>query len=79
MVPSSTLPEDVRRCVDNSNIVVEPDLVDLALGAVSRVREDSELKELWDESQYAEEMVCGGGRLRNPTQAIITKPSRQNA
>jgi Domain of unknown function (DUF4259) len=55
MVPGSTLLEDVSRCVENSNIVVDPDLVDLALGAVSRVREDSELKELWDESEYAEE------------------------
>jgi Domain of unknown function (DUF4259) len=55
MVPGSTLPEDVRRCVDNSDIVVDPDLVDLALEAVSRVREDSELKELWDESEYADE------------------------
>ena len=55
VAPGAALPEDVRRCADDATIVIDPDIVELALGAVSRIREDSELKVLWDESEYAAE------------------------
>ena len=55
MAPGATLPEDVKRCVADANIVIDPAIVELALGAVSRVREDSELEVLWDGSEFAAE------------------------
>ena len=44
------VPEDVKGCLDASHIKPDEHLVETALRALARVRSNSELKELWDES-----------------------------
>ncbi len=53
--PAADLPAEVRDWVmDNSPILVKPLYVQIALTAVARVRSQSELKELWAESEEFE-------------------------
>ena len=47
------VPEDVRGCLVGSNIRPDAELVETALRALARLRSDSELKELWEESDSA--------------------------
>ncbi len=49
------LPETVKAWVSLRQTGVEPNLTDLALKAVERIRTNSELKELWDESNSKQE------------------------
>ena len=49
------VPEDVKGCLAASHIKPDEHLVETALRALARVRSNSELKELWDESGDAAE------------------------
>lgn len=50
---SPALPDEVRLWVDEHALEVDHNLLGLARAAVIRIRQDSELKELWEESgQY---------------------------
>ena len=45
------LPDDVKECVAKLEMKADPRMASLALKAVGRIRTNSELKELWDESE----------------------------
>ena len=49
--PSSDLPEDVKECVVNLSFKPSGEIVSNASKAVERVKADSELKELWEETE----------------------------
>jgi hypothetical protein len=51
--PHPQLPEEVGEYVPNLRTKAGPELTSLALRAVGRVKADSELKDLWDESGEA--------------------------
>lgn len=53
--PSSNLPEHSRECLENLQIKPSDDLVSSAVKAVERVKSDSELKELWEETDNFQE------------------------
>jgi len=53
--PSPDFPEGSKECLSGSGIRPDASLVALAMKAVERVKADSELKELWDESANPEE------------------------
>jgi hypothetical protein len=52
---SPDLPEGVKECVSKLKMKADPAMISLALKAMERIRTDSELKELWDESENPEE------------------------
>ncbi|MBC7880677.1 MAG: DUF4259 domain-containing protein [Anaerolineae bacterium] len=54
--PAEDLPEEITDWVKKHDIPksIQTELVQLALKALGRIRIDSELKELWEETQYAE-------------------------
>ena len=45
------LPDDAKECVAKLKMKADPRMTSLALKAVGRIRTNSELKELWDESE----------------------------
>lgn len=49
--PDPQLPGEAGECVARLKSKAEPEMISLALRAVGRVKADSELKELWDESE----------------------------
>jgi hypothetical protein len=49
------LSEDTKKCLSSLGIKADPSLVALALKAMERIRTNSELKELWDESETPED------------------------
>lgn len=49
--PGPDMPDDAKECVTKLKIKAGPGMVSLALRAVERIKTDSELKELWDESE----------------------------
>jgi hypothetical protein len=51
--PLADLPENASAWVDEHEEIVSADLIPPALAAIERVRKQSELKELWDESKDA--------------------------
>ena len=51
--PSAALPDDTKECVGKLNFKPDEELLAAAQKAVERVKTDSELKELWDESDDA--------------------------
>jgi len=53
--PNPSLPENAKSCLSNLNIKADPSLVVMALKAIERIKTNSELKELWDESQTPNE------------------------
>lgn len=53
--PSSSLPEHSKECLENLQIKPGDDLVSSAVKAVERVKSDSELKELWEETDNFQE------------------------
>ena len=68
-LPSSNLPEHSKECLENLQIKPNDDLVSSAVKAVERVKTDSELKELWEETdnfqewnKIVDELI---GRLKN--------------
>src|SRR3954462_8305966 len=48
--PNPDLPDETKECVSRLNMSADPTMIALALRAIARVKSDSELKELWDES-----------------------------
>lgn len=59
------VPEDVKGCLVGSNIKPSGDLVETALKALARLRSNSELKELWDESEGAADWQEAVGDLES--------------
>ena len=53
--PNPNLSDDTKNCLSNLRIKADPSLVALALKAMERIRTNSELKELWDESETPDE------------------------
>jgi hypothetical protein len=53
--PNPNLPALATECVSRLTIKADSSLVHLALKAVERIKTDSELKELWDESENQDE------------------------
>jgi|SRR5215204_1182356 len=53
--PNPEMPDDAKECVSRLEIKADPGMVALALKAVERIKTDSELKELWDESENQSE------------------------
>jgi len=51
--PSATLPKDVLEWLEGKELHLGSELVDLALRVVERVAKNSELKELWDDTDSA--------------------------
>ena len=51
--PSASLPDDAKECVGRLSFKPDEELLSAARKAVERVKTDSELKELWDESDDA--------------------------
>jgi hypothetical protein len=49
------MPDDAKECVEKLKIKADPSMVSLALKAVERIKTNSELKELWDESESRNE------------------------
>jgi hypothetical protein len=49
--PSPSLPDEVREWIKHNRIEVDHDLLSLARAAVIRVKEKSELHELWQDSK----------------------------
>jgi len=63
--PSPNLPGDSKSCLSNLNITADPSLVALALKAIERIKTNSELKELWDESETPDEWYQAVSSLEN--------------
>ena len=53
--PSASLPDDTKECIGKLSFKPDEELLSAARKAVERVKTDSELKELWDESDDAEQ------------------------
>lgn len=52
--PHPALPDEIQEVLSSGEITVDQNLVDLALKAVERIKTNSELKELWEESDASE-------------------------
>ena len=61
--PNPNVNEDAKRCLANLEIKADPDLISLALKALERIKTNSELKELWDESENPAEWYQAVGNL----------------
>lgn len=55
--PAGTLPENAREWIKKNQAREVGELLPLALSALARIRSNSELKELWEESDEAERWV----------------------
>jgi hypothetical protein len=49
--PGKDLPQEVRKWVSQNKSGLSPELSTLAVQAVTKIKSDSELKELWEESE----------------------------
>jgi hypothetical protein len=49
--PNTSLSDEATTCLANLESKTDPALVSLALKAIERIKTNSELKELWDESE----------------------------
>jgi hypothetical protein len=63
--PAPDLPEEVRTWVAAHRLTVTPDLRALSLRALDQVAADSELKELWAESEESGAWIDGLQELRS--------------
>ena len=61
--PNPDMPDDAKQCVSKLKIKADPGMVSLALKAVERIKTNSELKELWDESENPAEWYAAVGNL----------------
>jgi hypothetical protein len=61
--PSADMPDEAKDCVSKLKIKAEPDMVSLASRAVERIKTNSELKELWDESEHPAEWYAAVANL----------------
>ena len=55
--------EDAKACLANLESKADPGLISLALKALERIKTNSELKELWDESENPAEWYQAVGNL----------------
>lgn len=53
--PNLNLPDGTKTCLSSLKIKAEAGLIALALKTIARIKTNSELKELWDESENPEE------------------------
>jgi hypothetical protein len=49
--PNALLPDDAKNCFSSLAIKADPSLVGVALKAIERIKTNSELRELWEESE----------------------------
>ena len=52
-MPRPGLTDEVKAWIQHNKIKPDSNIVELALKAIARIKSDSELKELWDESEEA--------------------------
>src|SRR6185369_17826159 len=57
--PNSHVLESTRTCLSSLTFEADPNLIALALKTTERIKTNSELKELWDESENPEEWYQG--------------------
>lgn len=62
-VPNSSLPDDAKECLSNLEIEADQSMVSIALKVVERIKTNSELKELWDESENPAQWYRAIGNL----------------
>lgn len=62
-LPHKSLPEEATAWVEEDHSLPPPDLLTLARQAVVRVRSESELKDLWAESEELEDWLKGLAEL----------------
>lgn len=56
--PATTLPDEVREWATANDVEVDHDLLSLARAAVKRIKEESELQELFQDSDHYEQWVA---------------------
>ena len=61
--PNPDMPDEAKDCLSKLKLKVEPSMVSLASRAVERIKTNSELKELWDESENPAEWYAAVGNL----------------
>lgn len=61
--PNTNLPDDTNKCLSGLGFNADSSLVMLALKAIERIRTNSELKELWDQSETPDEWYAALNRL----------------
>ena len=61
--PNLNVPDDTKICLSSLKMKVEPGLIALALKTIERIKTNSELKELFDESEDPEEWYQAVGNL----------------
>ena len=61
--PNSNLSDEAKSCVSQLKFTVDQNLTILAVNAMERIRTNSELKELWDESESPDEWYDAMGNL----------------
>lgn len=61
--PNPNFPDEAMACLSRRTIVADSSLVHIALKAVERIKIDSELKEVWDESENPDEWYSAVGNL----------------
>jgi hypothetical protein len=61
--PNPDMPDDAKECLSKLKVKADPSMVSLALRAVERIKTDSELKELWDESENPTEWYAAVSNL----------------
>jgi len=69
--PNPNMPDEAKQCVVNFKIKSDPSLVSLAVKAVERIKKNSELKELWDESENSHEWYSAVGDLEARLRKLI--------
>jgi hypothetical protein len=63
--PSPQLPDRVKEWISTQQIVVDDPLIQLALGAIEKVRLDSELHDLWSEGDGPQEWYLALAELES--------------
>lgn len=53
--PNAAIPDEVKVCVSELEMELDANMVSSALLAIERIKTNSELKELWDESEDADQ------------------------
>ena len=61
--PNPDMPDEATECVSTLKIKAEPGMISLASRAVERIKTNSELKELWDESENPAEWYAAVATL----------------
>ena len=67
--PNASLSDEAKTCLARLESKADPGLVSLALKALERIKTNSELKELWDESENPAEWYQAVGNLESRLKA----------